>query len=168
MPFTKLLPTSIDLAQNFAFTGSVSGAGGGKILQVLETSYATEVSSTNSSAWTDTGLTLNITPSATSSKILFLISQQGFVTRASSYTRGLFRVLRGSTTVYDSANWTISTQQNGSDISHASMFVFNGLDSPSSTSALTYKTQMLPDSSTTMKAQQSNHPSKIVLMEVSV
>ena len=27
MPFTKLLPTSIDLAQNFAFTGSVSGAG---------------------------------------------------------------------------------------------------------------------------------------------
>ena len=28
MPFTKLLPTSIDLAQNFAFTGSVSGAGG--------------------------------------------------------------------------------------------------------------------------------------------
>jgi len=46
------------------------------------------------------------------------------------------------------------------------MFVFNGLDSPSSTSALTYKTQMLPDSSTTMKAQQSNHPSKIVLMEV--
>ena len=107
MPFTKLLPTSIDLAQNFTFTGTVAGAGGGKILQVLETSYATEVSSTNSSAWTDTGLTLNITPSATSSKILFLISQQGFVTRASSYTRGLFRVLRGSTTVYDSANWTI-------------------------------------------------------------
>ena len=29
MPFTKLLPTSIDLAQNFTFTGSVSGAGGG-------------------------------------------------------------------------------------------------------------------------------------------
>jgi len=28
MPFTKLLPTSIDLAQNFAFTGDVSGAGG--------------------------------------------------------------------------------------------------------------------------------------------
>ena len=143
MPFTLLKPNGIDLAQNFTFTGTVAGAGGGKILQVLETSYATEVSSTNSSAWTDTGLTLNITPSATSSKILFLISQQGFVTRASSYTRGLFRVLRGSTTVYDSANWTISTQQNGSDISHASMFVFNGLDSPSSTSALTYKTQIV-------------------------
>ena len=27
MPFTKLLPSSIDLAQNFAFTGTVSGAG---------------------------------------------------------------------------------------------------------------------------------------------
>ena len=29
MPFTKLLPTSIDLAQNFTFTGTVAGAGGG-------------------------------------------------------------------------------------------------------------------------------------------
>ena len=28
MPFTKLLPTSIDLAQNFTFTGTVTGAGG--------------------------------------------------------------------------------------------------------------------------------------------
>tara|TARA_R100001460_G_scaffold40472_1_gene75607 strand:- start:552 stop:1064 length:513 start_codon:yes stop_codon:yes gene_type:complete len=27
MPFTKLLPTSIDLAQNFTFTGTVLGAG---------------------------------------------------------------------------------------------------------------------------------------------
>ena len=27
MPFTKLLPTSIDLAQNFTFTGTVAGAG---------------------------------------------------------------------------------------------------------------------------------------------
>ena len=27
MPFTKLLPTSIDLAQTFAFTGTVTGAG---------------------------------------------------------------------------------------------------------------------------------------------
>ena len=158
--------TSLNASNISSGTLNSARFSGGKILQVLETSYATEVSSTNSSAWTDTGLTLNITPSATSSKILFLISQQGFVTRASSYTRGLFRVLRGSTTVYDSANWTISSQQNGSDISHASMFVFNGLDSPSSTSALTYKTQMLPDSNTTMKAQQSNHPSKIVLMEV--
>ena len=32
MPFTKLLPTSIDLAQNFTFTGTVAGAGGGKVL----------------------------------------------------------------------------------------------------------------------------------------
>ena len=29
MPFTKLLPSSIDLAQNFTFTGTVAGAGGG-------------------------------------------------------------------------------------------------------------------------------------------
>ena len=41
MPFTLLKPSGIDLAQNFAFTGSVSGAGGGKIGQIVETNYST-------------------------------------------------------------------------------------------------------------------------------
>ena len=45
MAFTLLKPTGIDLSQTFAFTGSVTGAGGGKLLQVktkhLDTSVAT-------------------------------------------------------------------------------------------------------------------------------
>ena len=166
MPFTTLdlskqsgtsLPSSIT---------SASGLSTGKILQVVSATYATQVSSTDSSSWTDTGLTLNITPSATSSKVLFIISQQGFVTRSSSLARGIFRVLRGSTTVFDSANFTMNMQQTGSDLSHSTMLSFSGLDSPSSTSALTFKTQILPESSTTMMAQQNNHPSTITLLEV--
>ena len=140
--------------------------GNGKILQVVSATYATEVSSTDSSSWTDSGLSLAITPSSTSSKVLFIISQHAFVTRSSSLARGLFRVLRGSTTVFDSANWTINMQQTGSDLSHSTMLSFTGLDSPSSTSALTYKSQILPEASTTIKAQQSNHPSTITLLEV--
>ena len=42
MPFTKLLPTSIDLAQNFTFTGTVAGAGGGKVLQVTQSKITGE------------------------------------------------------------------------------------------------------------------------------
>jgi hypothetical protein len=34
MPFTKLLPTSIDLAQNFAFTGTVTGTPSGGLVRV--------------------------------------------------------------------------------------------------------------------------------------
>lgn len=140
----------------------------GKILQVVSATYATEVSSTNSSAWTDTGLSLAITPSSTSSKVLFIISQQAFVTRASSLARGLFRVLNTETgvAVYDSANHTIAMQQTGSDLAHSTMLIFSGVHSPSTTSARTYKTQILPEASTTIKAQQNNHPSTITLLEV--
>ena len=48
MPFTKLLPTSIDLAQTFAFTGTVTGAGGGKVLQVKTKYLANSVAQTGS------------------------------------------------------------------------------------------------------------------------
>ena len=65
MPFTKLLPSSIDLAQNFTFTGTVAGAGGGKIGQVLSTVFSTETS-TSSSSWTTTGHSVTMTPAATS------------------------------------------------------------------------------------------------------
>tara|TARA_R100001082_G_C4307424_1_gene135216 strand:+ start:71 stop:601 length:531 start_codon:yes stop_codon:yes gene_type:complete len=174
MALTRLgLNQSINLATNV--TGTLAtGNGGtgatsyapGKILQAVSATYATQVSSTDSSSWTDTGLSLAITPSATSSKVLFILSQQGFVTRSSSLARGIFRVLRGSTTVFDSANFTINMQQTGSDLSHSTMLSFSGLDSPSSTSALTYKSQILPEASTTMMAQQNNHPSTITLLEV--
>ena len=69
MPFTKLLPTSIDLAQNFAFTGTVAGAGGGKVLQM-----EADISSNQLCNYTTpTVMTASITPSATSSNIFYLL-----------------------------------------------------------------------------------------------
>lgn len=141
-------------------------AGGGKVLQAVSATYSTQASSTDSSNWTDTGLTLSITPSSADSKILFIISQQANITRASSLGRGKFRVMRDSTVVFDSANHTINLQQSGSDMAHSTMLSFSGLDSPSTTSAVTFKTQMLPDSGTAIKAQQNNHPSTITLLEI--
>ena len=35
MPISKMQSESVNLADNFAFTGTVTGAGGGKILQVV-------------------------------------------------------------------------------------------------------------------------------------
>jgi hypothetical protein len=75
MPFTKLLPTSIDLAQNFTFTGTVAGAGGGKIGQVVYGSYNQAIE-TSAGGRIDSGLTASITPTATSSKILVMVTQQ--------------------------------------------------------------------------------------------
>ena len=64
MAFTLLKPSGIDLSQTFAFTGTVSGAGGGKLLQIQHTNYNTAVS-TSDQGYVTTGLTCAITPSAT-------------------------------------------------------------------------------------------------------
>jgi hypothetical protein len=91
MPFTKLLPTSIDLAQNFTFTGSVAGAGGGKIGQVVYGSYNQAIES-SAGGFIDSGLTASITPSATSSKILVMVTQQ--TDKGNSPTAGYYFQLR--------------------------------------------------------------------------
>jgi len=46
------------------------------------------------------------------------------------------------------------------------MLAFNILDTPSSTSSLVYKSQMKPESSSTVKSQQNGNQSNIILMEV--
>jgi len=159
---TVNIPSGVTIAN----AGTATGFGGGKILQAVYANHASETSSTDGSNWTDTGLTASITPSATSSKILYIISQQAFVTRASSLARAKYRVVRDSTVIFGAASWTINIQQTGSDASHSTMLSFSGLDSPSSTSALTYKSQMQPEASTTVKSQQNGHWSTITLLEV--
>ena len=72
MPFTLLKPSGIDLAQNFAFTGSVSGAGGGKIGQVVSTARTNDTF-TSSDSFVASGHIATLTPSATSSKILIIL-----------------------------------------------------------------------------------------------
>ena len=98
---------------------------------------------TNSTSYVDvTGLTLDITPSATSSKILLLYHAQISNTDSESQTSyAQCRVLRGSTTVSE------STRLNGYLYLAHDMWNMSVLDSPSSTSALTYKVQIMSGSS---------------------
>ena len=69
MALIKTRARGLKLDDNFAFTGTITGAGGGKLLQVVQATHGTETN-TNSSSYQQSGLTANITPSATSSKIL--------------------------------------------------------------------------------------------------
>ena len=98
---------------------------------------------TNSTSYVDvTGLTLDITPSASSSKILLLYHAQISNTDSESQTSyAQCRVLRDSTTVSE------STRLNGYLYLAHDMWNMSVLDSPSSTSALTYKVQIMSGSS---------------------
>ena len=124
MPFTLLKPDGIDLSQTFAFTGSVTGAGGGKIGQVQSTTLATEQSSTSDS-FIDTNLTVNITPSSSSNKVLVMVAHgMGYT---ASGTESRFKLLRDSTNIDEYiVNLGLSGSGGGSAI--------NYLDTPNTTS----------------------------------
>jgi len=122
------------IGQFLKFTGTTtlaSAADNGKILQVVSQNYQSETS-TNSSSFSDTGLTLDITPSATSSKVLVMVGLgMGYT---SNGTEGIFKLLRDST---DLSTFIINL---GLDASGGGSG-FNYLDSPSTTSQKTYKVQ---------------------------
>lgn len=113
----------------------------GKILQVVEGSTVT--STTNStSTYSDTNLTASITPSATSSKILVLINQAGCTVAGTNDSTGMkYRLLRGATelALLSDGIWGYaSVNQQGRQ---GYTIAMSYLDSPSTTSSTTYKTQ---------------------------
>ena len=131
----------------------------GSVLQVVY-GWTNTSSSTSSNSMQDTGLTATITPSSTSNKILILISQQMYLGTDNGVQ---LQLMRDSTTLWYSAN-SIHTQSAGANWqSHP----HNHYDSPSTTSAVTYKTQYCSrDNGETVGVQGNNYLSTITLMEI--
>jgi hypothetical protein len=84
MAFTLLKPTGIDLSQTFAFTGSVTGAGGGKVNQMIFAETTSGMTQTGTS-YADSNLVGSITPSATNSKIFVVITDHIFMCHTNSH-----------------------------------------------------------------------------------
>ena len=134
-----------------------AAAGGGKVLQVLQSTLTSDISTTAGS-YTDTGLSLAITPAATNSKVLFSMSMN-FV-RKSGDTQVAFRVIRGSTTIVsDIGNMDTGDGQQITDVVN-----FQFLDSPSTSSAVTYKIQYKSGNGSVSSA--SSRISTLILTEI--
>lgn len=136
--------------------------GFGKVLQVVAATYSTSVDSTTAS-FIDTGLTATITPSSASSKILVIVNQAGCNKTGNAY--GSLRLVRGSTTIstFESqVAYTATTAEN--NVGACSTAI---LDSPATTSATTYKTQVAnPAATGTFRVNHVNVSSSILLVEV--
>ena len=152
-------------------------AGGGKVLQVVSAT-STTTTSNSTTTYADTTLTATITPTLSTSKILVLISQQMYTERESGERGAGLKVLRNSTTIVD---YTGSdgggfmygrVRVNGVDADRNSIKAITGityLDSPATTSATTYKTQLrvyLATANGIAIAQQDSLPSTITLLEI--
>jgi len=113
----------------------VTNATAGTVLQVVSTSTTTSVTN-NTTTYVDSGLTLSITPSSASNKILAIASLP-FQYGSNNYVYDNLRLMRGATQV--------SIVTIGNSVS-AYVVVFNVhnityLDSPATTSSVTYKIQ---------------------------
>ncbi len=152
-------------------------AGGGKVLQVV---YGSSNTSTTvaSTSYADTTLSASITPSSATSKVLVLISQSFQAERGavSIELGGAIRLLRDATTVYTasptgntSLYLAMVTPANNETWTFSHFQSLNYLDSPSTTSATTYKTQGRSFSASgggQVRFQDGSNVSTIILMEI--
>jgi len=141
-----------------------AAGGGGKVLQVINATIATEASS-SSSTFVDTGLTATITPTLSTSKILVFVHQTGlWKNDGSSGSELNLKLVRGATDLASFeifATWTASVQKNNVGGSGVTF-----LDSPATTSATTYKTQFRAGAGGAVYVNGAGSRSSITLMEI--
>jgi len=137
-----------------ALDGSaLTGVGGGKVLQVVTTLYATQAG-TSSTSFTATGLEVNITPSATTSKILVMVTC-GFEGSGNH----IFTIYRDSTNLGNNWGW-------GYHSGAANVFGMNCLDSPSTTSQVTYTLYQRNNNGSEGRICPNGAVSTIIAMEI--
>ena len=160
MTLVKVRSRGINLADDFAFSGTVSGAGGGKINQVLSTVYNTQTSVTATSFTALSGFSQAITPSATSSKIYVIVSSAWEQTGTSE---GYGTIYRDSTNL--AAQNRFARNYGHDNHYNVAGFTMSFLDSPNSTSSLTYAvyTRVAAGTATWNPAV---HTSTITVMEI--
>jgi hypothetical protein len=127
---------------------SFADAGGGKIGQVVQVLDATTFSTTSTSYVDVTGVSASITPSSTSSKVLVIVQGACNNSTASGEVTRL-KLLRGSTAIgiANTSHDSFFNTYGGSNL--ALNFTSLVLDSPSTTSATTYKIQVKQSGSST-------------------
>lgn len=133
----------------------------GSVLQVV--SNTSSQGSTTSTSYVDTGLTVSITPTSASNKILVLISMPDLYNNDAVNATSL-NVVRASTQIIEFVR-----HGNYRGASSGGLVTYGGstayLDSPNTTSSTTYKVQIKTSADTTYWAY-NNSTATITLMEI--
>lgn len=143
--------------------------GGGKVLQVVS-AVITTATTIATTTMTDTGITLSITPTLNTSKVLVMINGIVRTSRTiNQYALGS-NIVRGSTDIliqgYDSYQAEIISST-GVNFTNKLTYIY--LDSPATTSSTTYKLQSnltQTGNSNTSTWQNNSYPSTITLLEI--
>jgi hypothetical protein len=136
-----------------------------RVLQVVYGTVDTPVIS-STTTYVDTGLTATITPSDASSKVLVIVQQNGCGKEAGNSGSELqLQLLRGATQI----GFAAAASTNVSEVNYIGTMGFAILDTPATTSALIYKTQIknYVNAASVRVQTPTGSRSSIILMEIS-
>jgi hypothetical protein len=129
----------------------------GSVLQVVQTVKTDTYSAAPGNSWVDiTGLSVSITPSSASNKVMIFLSVHG-----STGNLSYIRLLRDSTAVGvgetsgSRVSCTVGNFSHAGDTNRCYEWGTNFLDSPATTSAITYKLQVFCETSNTFFLNRS-------------
>jgi hypothetical protein len=159
------LPATVTAGQVYTAANVNDLRGAFRILQVVQGTTSTIVSNSTATL-ADTGLSATITPQETSSKILVIVSHNSCGKSNDGSQNSLnLALFRGATNIKTLTNALGFTNSLLSNIFAAHAVVF---DSPSTTSATTYKTQFSNfQTGASVTVQIQGVESSITLLEVS-
>jgi hypothetical protein len=138
-----------------------AGATAGQVIQVVTATDSTQRTTTSSSFVTASNtLSLSITPSSASNKIFVICTATFYV---GSGTNGAMTIYRGATNLGEST-WGIGRIYANATVTLPTTISY--LDSPSSTSALTYQLYFRSDGSSTLYLNETAIKSSITAFEI--
>jgi hypothetical protein len=152
---TLTLPTTSGTIITSASSLTASQLPTGSILQVVSTNKTDTFTSATGNAWTDiTGMSVSITPTRSTSKIMIVVSMFGVIWQQ-GFNGCILSLLRGATFIGGGnaagsrsqvIGTTVSPGYDTSQIDCGVQYHLTYIDSPATTSATTYKLQFNQDS----------------------
>jgi hypothetical protein len=146
-------PTAADLGINTT----------GTVLQVVSGSTSSETANSSTNTYADMGLALSITPTSSTSKILVMTSQAG--NTVGDPDKVSVRLMRNTTELYECMQQV--TAGLGDNDHRAITYDISYVDSPSTTSSVTYKPQFKKEASGgRLDVQKDGNNGHITLIEI--
>ena len=136
----------------------------GSVLQVVQGLTTTQT--VISGGPTDTTLTATITPTSATSKILIIVNQLVYLYGGGSDSGFQLFILKNGSIVYNNSQQSLYVSSSLGNPEIITNYPITYLDSPATTSALTYKTQATAASGGTPQFQYSSNQSTITLIEI--
>jgi len=141
----------------------------GHVIQVVSGSTTTSLN-TSSTTYVDSGVSASITPSATSSKILVIVSlHAGINDSGGNGAETAIQIVRDATQISEYQRGIFLYDSNGGTMQADAVISLSYLDSPSTTSSVTYKPQVKTASGqfrVNDYSTSTNSMSTITLMEI--